>query len=165
MDWIDEIYLAWDREFPGADTTALKTITRLARLNVLLTTFQQEALEPVGLVMSDFTVMAALRRYGPPYEAKPSDLYNVLERSSGGMTKMIKRLEELGFVTRTPDPTDGRSSIVRLTRKGLRVHAEAFAAFQAAASDLMSDIPRKRLDEVDQSLQSLIAAFEARFYV
>lgn len=165
MDWIDEIYQAWDREFPGADTSALKTITRLARLGILLTTFQQQALEPLGLVMSDFTVMAALRRNGPPYEARPSDLYNVLERSSGGMTKMLKRLEELGYVTRASDPEDGRLKLVRLSKKGLRVHEQAFEAFLADARGLFADLPKRELHGIDESLQRLIGAFESRFYL
>ncbi len=163
-DWIDEIYAAWDREFPGADSTALKTITRLARLGILLTTFQQDALAPIGLVMSDFTVMAALRRLGPPYQARPSELHDVLERSSGGMTKMVKRLEELELVERLPDPDDGRASLVRLTRKGLRLHERAFEAFAESARELLKDVPARRQREIDACLQSLVAAFEAAFY-
>ena len=93
VDWIDEVHTAWEREFPATDTASLKTITRLARLGVLLESFQQDVLAPRELVVSDFTVLAALRRLGPPYQTSPSELYYVLERSSGGMTKMIKRLE------------------------------------------------------------------------
>jgi len=163
-DWIDEIYEAWDREFPGADTHALKTITRLARLQILLEAFQQEVLAPQGLVMSDFTLMAALRRLGKPYQSRPSDLYDVLERSSGGMTKMINRLDDLGIVERLPDPQDGRVSLVRLTRRGLRVHEQAFSAFLEAAGKLLRGISARRVREIDGSLQALVSAFEGFFY-
>ncbi len=164
-DWIDEVYAAWDREFPSTrdQTDSLKTITRLARLGVLLTDFQQTVLDPLGLVMSDFMVMAALRRLGPPYEARPSELYNVLERSSGGMTKMVKRLESLGLIVRVPDPTDGRVSLVKLSRKGVTVHAKAFSSFLKASNELLGDLSRGRVRDADQSLQSLVGAFEKYF--
>jgi DNA-binding MarR family transcriptional regulator len=165
-DWIDEVYEAWDREFPTTrhDTASLKTITRLARLGVLLNDFQQDTLDPLGLVMSDFMVMAALRRLGPPYQARPSELYNVLERSSGGMTKMVKRLERLELIERIADPNDGRASLVGLTRRGVNVHAEAFGAFLGASRDLMDDLPKTRVQAIDAALQSLVGAFERYFY-
>jgi DNA-binding MarR family transcriptional regulator len=165
-DWIDEAYEAWDREFPKTrnETAALKTITRLARLGVQLADFQQDILEPLGLVMSDFMVMAALRRLGPPYEARPSELYNVLERSSGGMTKMVKRLERMDLVERIPDPEDGRAQLVRLTRHGIAIHAEAFGAFLDASRDLLRDLPTAKVKAGDAALQTLVAAFERYFY-
>lgn len=163
-DWIDEIYEAWEREFPNADTTALKTITRLARLTVLLESFQVDVLAPLGLVMSDFTVLAALRRLGPDYQASPSQLYNVLERSSGGMTKMIKRLERLELVERLPDPEDGRGSLVRLTETGLEVHEQAFDAFLEASHALLGNLTPSRLGGLDRSLQTMVGAFEKYFY-
>jgi DNA-binding MarR family transcriptional regulator len=165
-DWIDEVYVAWDREFPETrgKTDDLKTITRLARLGVLLSDFQQDVLDPLGLVMSDFMVMAALRRLGPPYRARPSELYNVLERSSGGMTKMVKRLDRLGLIERVPDPHDGRASLVGLTRKGVSAHAEAFASFLASSQQLLGDLPRSRVRASDETLQTLVAAFERYFY-
>lgn len=163
-DWIDEIFEAWEREFPEAETTALRTVTRLARLVVLLEAFQVDVLQPLGLVMSDFTVLAALRRLAPDYQSSPSELYNVLERSSGGMTKMIKRLEGLGLVERLPDPNDGRGSLVRLTDKGLAVHERAFHAFNESSDELLADLAPARLGDLDRSLQAMVSAFEKYFY-
>ncbi len=164
-DWIEEVYEAWNREFPEADTQALKTLTRLARLSVLLGAFQQNVLSPLGLVISDFTVLAALRRLGPPYSASPSSLYNVLERSSGGMTKMIRRLEAVGLVERSPDPDDGRGSLVRLTAAGIEAHNESFAAFREAADRLLAGMTAAEVRRTDASLQALVSAFEDYFYV
>ncbi len=35
------------------------------------------------------------------------------------MSRQLRALEELGLVTREPDPADGRASLVRLTEEGL----------------------------------------------
>ena len=117
------------------------------------------------MVISDFTVLAALRRLGPPYSSSPSGLYNVLERSSGGMTKMIRRLEAVGLVERSPDPDDGRGSLVRLTAAGIQAHNEAFEAFREAADRLLAGATAAELQRTDASLQALVSAFEDYFYV
>jgi DNA-binding MarR family transcriptional regulator len=160
QDWVEDIFVAWAREFPEEDTAALKTVTRLARLDVLLAAFQQQCLSPLGLVMSDFMVLASLRRLGAPYQATPSTLYNVMERSSGGMTKMIKRLDAMGLIERLPDPADGRGSLVRLTERGIDIHGQAFHRFVEGSNALLADASVARGKELDRSLAFLVRAFE-----
>lgn len=45
--------------------------------------------------------------------------------------KRLRELEELGWVSLVPDPSDGRALIVRRTRKGDRVRAAARSAIHA----------------------------------
>ena len=98
MDWIDELGTAWQREYPGVDVSTLPPLVRLARLSLLIEAFQHEVLAPFELTPSDYGVLAMLRRAGKPYQLSPSDLTSRLERSSGGMTKILKRLEAGGLV-------------------------------------------------------------------
>ncbi len=164
MDWIDQLRIDWGREYPQLDVATLPPLVRLARLAVLIEAFQQEVLEPFELTPSDYSVLAALRRAGEPYELSPSGLYSRLERSSGGMTKMLKRLAERGFLRRAPDPDDGRASRIRLTRSGIAVQERVFNAFLSASEDLLAPLPREKLREVDGSLRGLLGAFEKHFY-
>jgi len=164
MDWIDKFAEAWAREYPATDTSSLLLITRLARLSILIESFQRESLEPHNLTPNDYAVLAALRRAGPPYELSPSKLYTDLERSSGGMTKMLKRLESLGFVKRTPDPDDGRSTLVALTPEGIEVEEESFKLFLSRTHDLLEPISEAELKEIDQSLSSFLDTIESYFY-
>lgn len=163
-DWIDQFSAAWEREYPDRDTSSLLLITRLARLSELIDAFQQEVLEPFDLTPNDYAVLAALRRAGPPYEMAPSKLYSDLERSSGGMTKMLKRLERLGLVKRSPDPEDGRSTLVALTPAGFKVEEEAFKVFLSSTHDLLDPVSSTRLEAIDGALRSLLEAIEAHFY-
>jgi DNA-binding MarR family transcriptional regulator len=161
VDWIDELERGWKREYPGVDVTALPPLVRLARLAVLIETLQRETVAPFDLTPSDYTVLAALRRVGPPYEASPSALYNVLERSSGGMTKMLKRLEALGLIRRAPDPEDGRGSLVALTKRGLELQERVFHALLARTQELLAPLPARRRKEVDAALRALLELLEA----
>ncbi len=47
-----------------------------------------------------------------------SGLAETLMADKGQMSRTVRELEELGFVARTPDPEDGRSSIITATPLG-----------------------------------------------
>ncbi|MEM7409966.1 MAG: MarR family transcriptional regulator [Myxococcota bacterium] len=160
MDWIDEIARAWRREYPELDSSAMPPLVRLARLAVLLERFQRAVLEPFELSASDYSVLAMLRRAGKPYRASPSLLVSRLQHSSGGLTKMLKRLEERGLVGRVPDPDDGRGLLVSLTPAGLRVQESVFNAFLAASNDLLGSLPRREKRDLDTLLRALLDRFE-----
>jgi DNA-binding MarR family transcriptional regulator len=49
--------------------------------------------------------------------ALPSQLGEQLGLTSGSVTTMLDRLQQQGYLTRTPDPTDRRKVIVRATPK------------------------------------------------
>lgn len=160
MHWVDDFTDAWAREYPEADTSGMLLITRLARLSVLIDAFARETLDPLKLMQSDYAVLAALRRVGPPYTLAPNELYTGLERSSGGMTKMLKRLEDLGLVRRVMNPADKRSKLVRLTAAGKRVEEEAFDAFMSRAHDLLG--PLSDISTINEAVESLVAIIEER---
>ena len=163
MGWIDDLSTAWDREYPDLDTTSFPPMVRLARISILIESFQQAVLVPFELSSGDYGVLAALRRAGSPYELTPSMLYSRLQRSSGGMTKILKRLEEQGLVERCPDPRDGRGSLVSLTRQGLDLQERVFNAFLSATQDLLEPLSGAKLRETDRVLRNLLDTFEARF--
>jgi len=167
VKWISDFAEAWAREYSDTDvgdTNGLILIALLARLNVLIEAFEQEVLEPFELMPSDYAVLAALRRAGEPYQLAPNQLYTALERSSGGMTKMLKRLEELGFVRRVRDPSDGRSKLVRLTSAGKRVEERAFKAFLSGTHELLKSASASDLKRIDDAMRSLVAIIESEFY-
>jgi len=164
-EWVDDFSEAWAREYPDAeDTSGLLLIALLARLSVLIDSFQQETLAPLELMPSDYAVLAALRRAGPPYELAPSQLYSALERSSGGMTKMLKRLEGLELVQRVDDPEDRRSILVRLTRTGRAVEESAFKAFLSNTHELLEAASSSELVAIDDAMRSLLGIIERHFY-
>ena len=160
-DWIDALGTAWRREYRGVDTGALPPLVRLARLSMLLEAFESEVLRPFELARSDYGVLAMLRRAGPPYELSPSRLTGQLDRSSGGMTKILKRLEDAGLVRRLPDPEDGRGSRVSLTKSGLELQDRVFHAFLAASQQLLAPLSAPKLRDADRALRALLGVFEA----
>jgi DNA-binding MarR family transcriptional regulator len=65
------------------------------------------------------------------------------------MTRVIAALEEFGYVTRRPHPTDGRQAIVALTDEGKAFH-DAEVSIREAWLD-------RRLAELDDDERELLA--------
>jgi len=49
----------------------------------------------------------------------PINLYESLVFSSGGMTKLLKKLEDRNYISRVDNPIDKRSKLVRITPEAL----------------------------------------------
>ncbi|WP_417332349.1 MarR family winged helix-turn-helix transcriptional regulator [Halarcobacter sp.] len=72
-----------------------------------------------NLIHSDVDVLASLYFNGK--ELSPTELYSAIIFSSGGMTKILKKLESLGYISRQANPNDKRSMLVKLEDKGEEV--------------------------------------------
>lgn len=162
MSWIDDLGTAWSREYPGLDASTLPPMVRLARLGALIESLQSEVVAPFEITMGEYSVLAALRRAGAPYQLSPTNLLTRLQRSSGGITKMLKTLESHQLVERKPHPEDGRGSVVSLTKKGMRLQDQIFRRFLEATQDVLGSVSKRELREIDRSMQVLLDRFDER---
>lgn len=90
----------------------------LYRARDLLLADLEQVLAEFGMRPADLDVLVALRTSPPPMQLTPTELYRSLLLSSGGLTKILYRLEDAGWVERPANPADGRSRLVQLTRRG-----------------------------------------------
>ncbi len=120
-DGVDEILAQWRRERPDLDHSPIGVVGRISRLAREL----ERRLEPVykahGLEPGWHDLLATLRRNGPPFRMRPTDLTSTLMLTSSGTTKRLDRLERAGLVVREPDPGDRRGTLIALTDKGRRL--------------------------------------------
>jgi DNA-binding MarR family transcriptional regulator len=160
QDLVDRIVDQWGREVPDLDLSAMSVIARISRLSRILERRIAAVLNEHGLNESQFGVLAALRRAGPPYCLSPTALYNSLLISSGAMTNRLERLTAAGFVRRIPDPKDRRSVLVALTPKGLRVIEEAVRAHTDNELRLLACLADGERDTLARLLRKLLVEFE-----
>ena len=73
-----------------------------------------------GISASDMRVLFALRRAGPDYALRPTELFRSLLVTSGAITKEVDRLAALGYVDRLPGAPKSGGFLIRLTAKGKR---------------------------------------------
>lgn len=70
-------------------------------------------------------------------------------------TVAIRRLEKIGLVKRSRDPSDLRAVLVDITPQGRAVHGESLANRRAALAALLSQLPRSDLETLRKALAPL----------
>lgn len=117
----------------------LAAFTRLRRENDLLVAAMAR---DHGLHAPELRAMAFVRRTPAP---TPRGLADYLALSLSATTAMIDRMAASGYILRTPNPEDGRSVRLELTREGAAAVDEAVALYRAAFDEA---VPADRRDDV-----------------
>ena len=112
-----------------------------------------------GLQPGEFDVLATLRRSGAAQGLTPTALYEDMMISSGSMTNRIDRLESAGLVERVPNPGDGRATLVRLTRAGLKLIDRAVVAHVRNQAEVLSPLDATEQRQLADLLGKLLGAY------
>ena len=102
----------------GADKVEI-TRALEQELGVLLRRLRKVMEDRAKLVHPDLNYAAygslMMLSQGPHRSSEISDYYGL---DKGAVSRMVRHLEELGFIERFPDPDDGRAHLLRLTDAG-----------------------------------------------
>ena len=134
----------------------LGLFTRITRVGLLVDAFQHRSLDPLGLLFIDYSVLRLLQLAGAPYRMSPTELSEIVVRSSGGMTQILDRLETTGLVERSPDPSDRRKVVVGLTPGGLRTAQRANANYRSARERLLGALSAEEVEQLDAAVHRLL---------
>jgi DNA-binding MarR family transcriptional regulator len=159
-DHVDRIVREWAEEYPSLDTEAMAVIGRILRVARYLERDVELELGRFGLSISEFNALSALRRRGEPHALSPTELSRGLMLSSGGLSKLVERLEARGLVVRTPDESDGRGVVVALTQDGRALQEAAIEAHVANENELLGPLGSDAREELGRVLRTLLVAFE-----
>ncbi len=157
-DEVDRLIAAWKRERPDADLSPLAILSRITRIARHLDLARRDAF--ADLELWGFDVFAALRRVGAPHTLSPSQLMQETMVSSGTMTNRLDRLEELKLITRQPDPSDGRGSLVTLTALGMKKVDIALDQLLKNERTFLTDLNKSEQAELADLLSRLAANFD-----
>lgn len=86
-----------------------------------------------------------------------SALAETLMADKGQISRTVRELEQLGLVQRTPDPDDGRSSLLSPTPEGLERLAAARAPQESTLVDAVEDWPVDDIRNLTRLLHALTA--------
>jgi len=115
-------------------------ITRTARR------LRQEA--DAGLSPSLTAALATLERHGP---LTPSRLAEIERIQRPTVTRLLAALERDGLVERVSDPTDGRVSIVSITRDGTALVKKLRSRKNAYLSKRLRNLTHDELDALERA--------------
>ncbi|WVT74948.1 MarR family transcriptional regulator [Sinorhizobium chiapasense] len=159
-DHVDRLQAQWARELPDLNTEPMTILGRAYRLSNLVRPSIEETFATFGLDRGEFDVISTLRRSGPPYRLTPTDLYTFLMISSGGLTHRLDRLQKAGLIVRERSASDGRSSVVGLTKKGMAIAEAAIRADMTSEAQYLEGLSKEDRATLAELLRKLLVSLE-----
>jgi len=105
------------------------------------------------LTHSEIDVLAVLSSYKI---MTPTDLYEATIFSSGGMTKILKKLEQKQFISRVPSNKDKRSKLVKLEPKGEEMFKLCLVNILKIDNEIFSVLDKKEKKSLEGILKKLV---------
>ena len=116
--------------------------------------FYDAALAPFGLRVSQFGILARLRRDGPrSIQALAADL--AMDRTTLG--RNVRPLERDGLLCAAADPADNRSRLLSVTPRGAALLEAAWPAWSAAQAGFEARYGAAPAAELHAALQRVVA--------
>lgn len=147
-------------ELPDVPVESMRVIARILRAARHLDHEIGRGLARYGLSHREYDVLSALRRGGPPYARTASDLGHAILFSSGGLTKLLERLERAGLVVREPDPFDRRVVRAALTDAGRELQTEAMEFAMENEERMLASLSAEEREHLADHLQKLLVSLE-----
>lgn len=130
----------------------LATLVRHARLPGA-----DELEEAIGLRV-DAAGAVILERLDPNAGTRLRDLADRLGLAPSTISRQLPPLETAGYVTRHPDPDDGRASLLHLTPSGVEARDRVAAYRTAWVSDLVAHWPDQDIAQLADLLERFVHA-------
>ncbi|GAA2584991.1 MULTISPECIES: MarR family winged helix-turn-helix transcriptional regulator [Microbacterium] len=107
-----------------------------------------------GLLPGAYKVFTTIARHETVTQATLAD-HLLLDK--GQLSRTVRELEALGLITRSPDPADGRSSLLSPTEYGMERLAAARAPQEGVLVRALENWDVSDIDNLRRLLQALIA--------
>lgn len=153
VDRLGELLNEW--EALGEDPQSTEMVALLSYASRAMRRRADDVLAEHDLTHELFDVLAALHRAGRPEGLTQAELAGQMLVTQAGMLKRLRRLAQMGLVSRRPDPTDRRKHLIGLTASGRRTIAQVVGPFMAAqdrAAAALGPADRRRLIELLREL-------------
>jgi len=96
-------------------------------------------------------------RLPSPDGMRPSKLAARMQISKQSVNDLLGHLETCGYLTREPDPADGRGRVVRLTPRGRSLEGALEASAQHVEQKIAGVLGARRFEELRDTLRALTA--------
>ncbi len=161
MSHVNRVLEQWRRERPDLEVGPMGLTGRLKRIGRHLEREMEKSFAAHDLNLASFDVLATLRRSGAPYRLSPGDLMANTMVTSGTMTHRVDQLVRAAHVERIRNPKDGRSVLIALTDRGLKVIDAAVTDHVANLARLTSGLTESEAKRLDRLLDRYLAALES----
>ena len=108
------------------------------------------------LIHSEIDVLAALYFNNIERSLTPTELYDATIFSSGGMTKVLNKLEDREYIKRTISKEDKRKTFVSLTKNGVSLIEDCIKNTSCRLQESFSVLSQKEQNDLKKILSKLL---------
>jgi len=137
---IDDTIATWRDTRPDLDVTGMDLVLRMTSVVRISAARIHEQLSEFGITLAEFDVLATLRRSGAKAELTPSHIAEVGMVKPSGLSHRLGRLERAGLISRSVDPDDRRSALIRITPAGRRIADRGIEIIADAHNQMISGL-------------------------
>ena len=112
-----------------------------------------------GLSHSLLSTLVSVAKHGP---IRLADLAQAELVSAPSITRLVAELEGKALVSRTPDPADGRASLIQVTDAGLEAVQVARWVRQQMVAELLGPLSADEVASIEAALPALERLIEPR---
>ena len=113
----------------------------------------------VGVVAAGYDDLnpahVAIFRYPTLEGLRPTVLAEQLQITKQSVNDLLGHLERHGYLTRTPDPSDGRARVIRLTPRGRRLEKAINTEARDAELRIATLLGPRRFEQLREALEVL----------
>ena len=153
---IEELRQQQKQHWPEMHRAASPAILSIIRAGDQFMKETNAALQAYQLTGAEFDVLATLRRQAPPYQLSPTELCKAMLFSSGGLTKVLYRLQSAKLVLRPVNPDDGRSLLVQLSTAGITLTGKLCAT--------VGELHQARVSKLSGAEQAILSQLLAKAF-
>lgn len=122
--------------------------TYLASYNMVVRSISRDMRSQGQMSIEHYDVLVTLE-YATGHRLRLSELAERVLLSRSGLTRLVDRLEERGFVNREVCPNDRRGSYAVLTAEGLKAREECWVMLESAIQKhFASKLDESKLDDL-----------------
>ena len=123
-----------------------------------VTAFYDAALAPLGIRVSQFSILVRLQRHSPrSIQALAAEL--VMDRTT--LSRNIRPLERDGLLCAVADPADGRSRLLSITPRGAELVDAAQPVWVAAQAGFEARFGTEPAARLQAALQGVVTALHS----
>jgi len=157
---ITDILETMDENWPQCADTVSPALLRLLRVSNLFHNKMEALVQSHNLQRAEFSVLATLRRSPMPYCLSPTALYQSMIFSSGGLTKVLHRLDQAELIERVDNPEDKRSKLVQLTSTGKQVIETVMPQLHQKERKILSVLSPDEQQQLNSFMQRILEKHE-----
>src|SRR5579859_7058649 len=135
---------------PSLDTATISWL--LADTSRLIRKLADRRLGVLRLTRAQWQALGSLKRYGPMTQAA---LAEIMEVETATIARLIDRLENAGWIARSPDANDRRVKLVSITEKADRIMDEVAVIGQKLRDDMLADLSEAERQQLVGTLSTM----------